>query len=370
MKEEGSAEPRTTNDKRPATTLLQYHSSMLPALIGLAAAAAASAAGYQSMAPTGQWLGRTLASGTPGSRQLALTFDDGPNDPHTLRLLEVLAGHGVSATFFMIGRYVRERPDIARAVAAAGHVIGNHTFTHPLLIFQSGAQTRVELTSCRQALEDAIGGHSNLFRPPFGGRRPATLRIARELGLKTVMWNVTGYDWEAPPAAVIEAKVARQIRAEGGDVILLHDGGHKAMGADRAQTVIATDNLIRRYKEQGFEFVTVPQWMTLGNPKLMVEMFPSLSTELQQLLAEKGEPELAAQVPELTVIGRCRCGDDFCGTFYVLPKPDGAYGPDHRNVELSPKNGMLILDVLANRIAAIEVLYRDEIRRRLLVEFP
>ena len=230
---------------------------MLPALIGLTVAAAASAAGYQTMAPQGQWYGQTFAGGMRGSKQIALTYDDGPNDPHTLKLLDVLAKHSVRATFFMIGRYVRQRPDIARAVAQAGHVIGNHTFTHPLLIFESAAQTRTEFLGCRSALQDVIGKHSNLFRPPFGGRRPATLRIARELGLQPVMWNVTGYDWNAPPATVIENKVARQMR--GGDVILLHDGGHHTMGADRAQTVIATENLIWRYKDQGYEFVTVEE---------------------------------------------------------------------------------------------------------------
>jgi peptidoglycan/xylan/chitin deacetylase (PgdA/CDA1 family) len=230
---------------------------MLPALIGLTAAAAAAAAGYQSMAPTGQWFGQTFAHGIRGSKQIALTYDDGPNDPCTLNLLDVLAKYGVRATFFMIGRYVRQRPDIARAVAQAGHVIGNHTFSHPLLIFASEAQTRIQLVDCRQALQDAIGEHSNLFRPPFGGRRPATLRVARELGLQPVMWNRSGHDWNAPSAAVIEKKVARQMR--GGDVVLLHDGGHRAMGADRAQTVMATDNLIQRYRDRGYEFVTVDE---------------------------------------------------------------------------------------------------------------
>jgi peptidoglycan/xylan/chitin deacetylase (PgdA/CDA1 family) len=235
---------------------------MLPALIGLTAAAAASAAGYQSMAPSGQWYGQTFAGGMPGSKQIALTYDDGPNDPHTLKLLDVLAKHSVRATFFMIGRYVEQRPDIARTVAQAGHVIGNHTFTHPLLIFKTETQTRTQLVDCRHALEDAVGEHSNLFRPPFGGRRPATLRIARKLGLQTVMWNVTGYDWNAPPAAVIEKRVARQMR--GGDVILLHDGGHRITDADRAQTVIATDNLIHRYRDQGYDFVTVKEMTRRG----------------------------------------------------------------------------------------------------------
>ena len=228
---------------------------MLAGLLGLASAAAGVAAGYQSMAPTGQWFGRTISCGVRGSKQIALTFDDGPNDPHTLKLLEVLANHNVRATFFMIGRYVQQRPDIARAVAQAGHLIGNHTFTHPVLSLKSAAETRSQLVDCRKALQDAIGTHSTLFRPPFGARRPATLRIARSLGLEPVMWNVTGYDWNAPPAAVIERKVARQMR--GGDVILLHDGGHRAMGADRSQTVIATENLILRYKDQGYKFVTV-----------------------------------------------------------------------------------------------------------------
>src|SRR5579862_7089155 len=109
---------------------------MLATLARLTAAAGVTAAGYQSMSPTGQWYGPTFAHGRRASKQIALTYGDGPNDPHTLHLLDVLAKNNVRATFFMIGRFVKERPDIARAVAKAGHVIGNHTYNHPLLIFK------------------------------------------------------------------------------------------------------------------------------------------------------------------------------------------------------------------------------------------
>ncbi len=229
------------------------------ALTSAASLAAAATAAYQSMSPTGQWYGKTFTGLSHHARKLSLTYDDGPNDPHTLRLLEVLAKHNVQATFFLIGRYVQQRPDLAREIIRAGHIVGNHTFTHPLLTFKKESEIKRELATCKSALHDAIGDHSNLFRPPFGGRRPAVLRIARELSLEPIMWNVTGYDWNAPPAAVIEKKVTSKIR--GGDIILLHDGGHKQMGADRSQTVIATNRLITRYKNEGYEFATIPQMM-------------------------------------------------------------------------------------------------------------
>lgn len=221
------------------------------------------------MAPKGQWYGQTFTGMARGSRQLALTFDDGPNDLHSLRLLEVLAKHDVEATFFMIGRYVRQHPRITREIAQAGHVVGNHTFAHPLLILKSEAEIRRELGACHDALQDVIGEHSNLFRPPFGGRRPAVLRVARELRLETIMWNVSGRDWNASSAGEIERKVAKQIR--GGDVVLLHDGGHTQMGVDRSQTVIATDRLISTYKSYGYEFVTISQMMA-GTPEAVGQL--------------------------------------------------------------------------------------------------
>ena len=132
------------------------------------------------MAPTGQWFGRTFASGARGSKQLALTYDDGPKRSAHTKLLEVLAKHNVRATFFMIGRYVQQRPDIARAVSQAGHIIGNHTFTHPLLIFESAVQTRIELVDCHRALQDAIGAAFQIcFVRPLeeDARQPSGSRV-------------------------------------------------------------------------------------------------------------------------------------------------------------------------------------------------
>jgi peptidoglycan-N-acetylglucosamine deacetylase len=229
------------------------------ALALAATAAAMSAAGYQSMAATGQWYGKTFTGIRGRSKQLALTYDDGPNDPHTLRLLEVLAKHNVKATFFLIGRYVQQRPDIDREVVNAGHIVGNHTFSHPNLIFASARQTRTQLQECQTSITQAIGQHSPLFRPPFGCRRPGTLRIARSLGLVPVMWNVSGQDWKGYSADEIKQRIRRQLR--GGDLILLHDGSHTGMGVDRSQTILATDLLISETKSEGFDFVTIPEMM-------------------------------------------------------------------------------------------------------------
>ncbi len=233
---------------------------MLSSLLGgLGLAGAAVFAGYHTMSPTSQLYGRTFVGLQPGSRLLALTYDDGPNDPDTWRTLEVLERHAVKATFFLIGQFVQQKPEIARALVAAGHAIGNHTWSHPNLIFTPRAEVRRQLELGRQAILDATGMEPTLFRPPFGGRRPATLRTVRDLGLVPVMWNVTCYDWKAKSAEEIVAHAERRIR--GGDVILLHDGAHVRMGANRSRTVEASDRILTRYKAEGYEFVTVPEMM-------------------------------------------------------------------------------------------------------------
>jgi peptidoglycan/xylan/chitin deacetylase (PgdA/CDA1 family) len=225
------------------------------------AAAAASYAGYACMAPHSQLYGRTLThGGDPG--EMALTYDDGPNDPYTRRLLDVLARHNAKATFFLIGKYVRQRPDIVRAIQQAGHAIGNHTYTHPNLIFASRARLRQELEDCGKALNDALGEYQPLFRPPFGGRTPKVLNAARRMGLEPVMWSVTAYDWSARSADTILGHIQRQTgrtRPAQSEVVLLHDGGHLAFGTDRQPTIDATRQLLERYAPEGRRFVSIPE---------------------------------------------------------------------------------------------------------------
>jgi peptidoglycan/xylan/chitin deacetylase (PgdA/CDA1 family) len=233
----------------------------------LAAGALAGAAGwaiYNGQAPKPQTFGRTFI-GTPGQGTLmALTYDDGPNTAWTPALLELLAKHDVHATFFSIGHYAREQPALLREVAAAGHAIGNHTYTHVSMPFHTDETIRDELRRTTAAIEDAgvemprVQG-KRLMRPPYGRRRPGTLRVLREEGYVPIIWSVTLWDWsKGVTTEKIMRKAERQIR--GGDVILLHDGCNVAMGWDRSHSVQATELILTQWKEQhGFEFVTIPE---------------------------------------------------------------------------------------------------------------
>jgi peptidoglycan/xylan/chitin deacetylase (PgdA/CDA1 family) len=219
---------------------------------------------YAALSAQSQLFGETLiASRNPN--EVALTYDDGPNDIVTERILEVLARHEVRATFFVIGRYVRQRPQIARAIAASGHLVGNHTMTHPWLAWQSSARIREELSDCNAVLEDTLGIPVHYFRAPHGARRPIVLRIAREAGLIPVQWNILPKDWEPIGAEEILARTVRGItrnqNRRRASNIVLHDGGQKALGQPRLPTVEATELLVQKYNKQtGTKFVTVDSW--------------------------------------------------------------------------------------------------------------
>lgn len=236
------------------------------ALIGSISGAAALAAGtaiYASIAPGSQLFGKTLIAGKD-AREIALTFDDGPNDAATPQLLDVLARHDVQATFFVMGSFARQRPELVRAAAVAGHRIGNHTMTHPKLSLTPAARVREELVECSAVLEDLIGERIAYFRPPFGARRPVVLRIGRELGLTPVMWNVMAFDWEPRGVdaiyAGLNAGIAKNRERGCGSNVLLHDGGHRAMGTSRMDTVHAVERLLDAHAGTATRFVTVDVW--------------------------------------------------------------------------------------------------------------
>jgi peptidoglycan-N-acetylglucosamine deacetylase len=217
---------------------------------------------YASLWPASRIFGEALiAPAKPG--ELALTFDDGPNATWTPRLLDVLASHGVHATFFLLGGRAQAQPDLVRRIAAGGHLIGNHSWDHPNLARSSTARIREELTRTRETLEQIIGARIRFFRPPYGARRPAVFRIAQEMGMRLVLWNAMTSDWSEPSAQRIATKLKARIerlRWQGSAAnIVLHDGGHRDPNANREPSVTAATALIADYKEM-CRFVTLASW--------------------------------------------------------------------------------------------------------------
>src|SRR5580698_5048 len=173
------------------------------------AAAATGLVAYAAVYPRSQLFGRTV-SRTNSPRKLALTFDDGPNPAVTPRLLDLLDRHQARATFFVIGRWTRACPDIVREIAARGHVLGNHTDTHPNLVWQSRRRICEELRRCQESIEDAAAIRPTLVRPPFGFRGPQLAAAVRASGLyHVVMWTLIGHDWDGRPAARLRHQLAR-----------------------------------------------------------------------------------------------------------------------------------------------------------------
>ncbi len=222
----------------------------------LIAGAAFSAAGtasiyYATYAVRSQWLGPTMWRGRRETGAVALTFDDGPA-MDTEQILTVLDGYGVRSTFFMVGQQIERFPQTARRVAASGHEIGNHSYSHPIFLYRSARETRRQLELAQQIIRDVTGVRARFARPPCGVRTPAYFRSARRLGLRTVQWDVTGLDWKQRDAGQIAREVITQARA--GSIILLHDGDSEGK-QDRGQTVAALPLIIDGLRTRALRIV-------------------------------------------------------------------------------------------------------------------
>jgi peptidoglycan/xylan/chitin deacetylase (PgdA/CDA1 family) len=204
--------------------------------------------------PSSQLFGRTERR-TGRARTIALTFDDGPNPAVTPRLLDLLERYEARGTFFLIGRHVRACPALAAEIVARGHTIGNHTDTHPNLLWQSRRRILNELQRCDRSIADATGRHPQIMRPPYGFRRPEVHTAARDAGLgRPVLWSRSARDWMPQPAAKVIRRL-REVRPR--DIVLLHDGDHAALGAERQHTVRALEYWLPRWKAQGIDCVSV-----------------------------------------------------------------------------------------------------------------
>jgi peptidoglycan/xylan/chitin deacetylase (PgdA/CDA1 family) len=229
------------------------------AALGLAAGGFA----YASKWPGSRIFGEALiAPRCPG--ELALTFDDGPNPAWTPRLLDILAGHGVRATFFALGSRAAAEPALVRRIVAEGHLLGNHSWSHLNLALTAAGRVRDELLRSKETLEEISGQPVKLFRPPFGARRPMVLRAAREMGMTPVLWNAMTSDWIEPSAekiaARLELKIDRLGRRGYAANVVLHDGSHNDAAANRGPSVAAVDQLIRCYVET-YIFITLDAWV-------------------------------------------------------------------------------------------------------------
>jgi len=197
---------------------------------------------------------------------VALTFDDGPNPPHTEELLGVLEKHGVVATFFPKAKNVEAFPDAAMAMVAAGHEIGNHSYHHNPMTSLSLGKMQDEIVRANSVLREVMGVDDiMLFRPPFGLQGIGTKRALTALNLKSILMSDSGFDWEEVDAQKIAETVLETVKP--GSIILLHDGHGDVEDPhnqdSRAASVTATQTIIMALREQGFRFVTVSELLAL-----------------------------------------------------------------------------------------------------------
>jgi peptidoglycan-N-acetylglucosamine deacetylase len=199
--------------------------------------------------------GRGAVGGPPmthlddGRMAIALTIDDGPSPVYTPQVLRLLDKYQVTATFSMIGLEVDANPAVAREVAAAGHVIANHTWSHPDLAYLPSAVIADQIDRSSGAIHQVTGRVPTLFRAPYGAWSPAVLRYCAQARMTPLDWSVDPRDWSRPGVAAIVGNIMRNTRT--GSIILEHDGG-----GNRTQTVAALKIVLPRLLDAGYHFVT------------------------------------------------------------------------------------------------------------------
>jgi peptidoglycan/xylan/chitin deacetylase (PgdA/CDA1 family) len=188
----------------------------------------------------------------PGTKLVALTFDDGPWPGQTARVLDILRASGVRATFFVVGTWVRSFPALVARQVAEGHVVGNHTSAHGQLRGMSAPAVAAQIAGGAGAITAVTGVPPRWFRAPAGSVNGMVMGQVAAAGQRVVYWDVDPADWRKPPPEVIVRRVVTAIQP--GAVVLLHDGG-----GDRASTIAALPEMIRILKEQGYRFVTLDE---------------------------------------------------------------------------------------------------------------
>ena len=183
-------------------------------------------------------------------KQIALTFDDGPHPKYTPIILDILEEYDVPATFFMVGENVKYYHDVAESVAAAGHEIGNHTYSHARLDRMSEEEIVEQICACEDEIASLHEYRPKFFRPPEGQLSSLVRQVSKEWDYRLVLWDVDTRDWAHTDPAVICRKVLDTVKP--GDIILMHDFiGHNS------PTPAALRLFIPALLEKGYEFVTV-----------------------------------------------------------------------------------------------------------------
>lgn len=205
--------------------------------------------------------GRSVWRGNPHRRALALTFDDGPSEG-TPAILDILAQYRVPATFFQVGANVDRLPEVARAVAAAGHAIGNHSYAHPLFCFRSPGFIEADLRRAQQTILARTDVEPEWFRAPYGVRWFGMGRAQRRLSLTGAMWSAIGRDWSQNSDNVFHRLADG---ASNGAILCLHDGRELRINPDIRVTVEAVRRLVPALLERGYELETVSRLLCPTN---------------------------------------------------------------------------------------------------------